>query len=482
MTNKKYWRIGLIVLIIGLLAFGGAMTGFGADRIGPILISGNDPAPSVLWNEYEYGCEDLIAFKINQQNPNGTFSDGVLTVTVSTPDKFTGLTWSSNIPVYYVFAKGGANGNLYIYPDGEISDSGILAPLTGGTRGPRADISHITFYYCPFDPASICVEKKDADSGDLLADWTFELFKQQADDSWASLGERTTGFDNDTYVKACWDGLYSGTYKVVEKPTQDQIDAGWVSVDPADGIWQGDLAAGQDLTLTFENRIPAPEYETAMARMVDCPVCFIEPFNHPWFTYLKIDTADILASGPTSKLTYYFYAKTYYKVGEVDIWKVGPKLHLDIRMESGYTLEENHIKVKTTVPSSIAFGTYPYKLSDFPIDWNNAWNDVSYLYITVHGVVSGDFSGEPDLTCSCPNNSNTASIQTFGTMDADNQLDAQSNTVDNEANTSTAPEAPGGGAPAKHGVDGQTFGAVVSGKAQEDPLGLVDHLLEVYKP
>lgn len=151
MRYKKHWRIGLIVLIVGLLAFGFTLTALGADRIGPILISGNDPSAPDLWNQYGYGCEDLISYKINVQNPTGTFTspDGALTVTVSTPDKETGLTWSSNIPVYYVFAKGGSNGNLYIYPNGETSDSGILAPLTGGTTGPRADISHVTFYYCP---------------------------------------------------------------------------------------------------------------------------------------------------------------------------------------------------------------------------------------------------------------------------------------------------------------------------------------------
>ena len=33
-----------------------------------------------------------------------------------------------------------------------------------------------------------------------------------------------------------------------------------------------------------------------------------------------------------------------------------------------------------------------------------------------------------------------------------------------------------GGMPAAHGVDGRTFGGVVSGLAQTDPLGLAEHV------
>ena len=151
---RKYWHIGFALLIMACVIFGSVMTVVGSDKIGPILIPGNDPSASDLYDEYGYGCENLTAFKINQQNPNGTFSDGTLTVTVSTPNKYTGLSFTSNLPVFYVYAKGGSYGNLYMYPEGVTSDSGILAPLTGGTTGPRADISHITFYYCPLQLAA----------------------------------------------------------------------------------------------------------------------------------------------------------------------------------------------------------------------------------------------------------------------------------------------------------------------------------------
>ena len=37
-------------------------------------------------------------------------------------------------------------------------------------------------------------------------------------------------------------------------------------------------------------------------------------------------------------------------------------------------------------------------------------------------------------------------------------------------------EAKGGGMPAAHGVDGRTFGGLVSDKAQKDPAGLASHV------
>lgn len=85
---------------------------------------------------------------MNQESPNGVFTDGTITVTVSTsPTPADGsLTWSSNIGVDAVIVKGGDNASLYSYSPESTGDSGLTSPLNT-TNGKYYGISHVTFCY-----------------------------------------------------------------------------------------------------------------------------------------------------------------------------------------------------------------------------------------------------------------------------------------------------------------------------------------------
>ncbi|WP_043930043.1 LPXTG cell wall anchor domain-containing protein [Bacillus sp. EB01] len=55
------------------------------------------------------------------------------------------VSWTSNIPVYFVYVKGGRGGIETPYPEGATSGTGLTAPNNKG-------ISHIAFYYKNIDP------------------------------------------------------------------------------------------------------------------------------------------------------------------------------------------------------------------------------------------------------------------------------------------------------------------------------------------
>jgi LPXTG-motif cell wall-anchored protein len=81
---------------------------------------------------------------------DGTFSDGMLTVTIDVSDTPDGpvFDWTSNIGVDAVFVKGGPNGTLYLYdpPAESTGDTGLHAPVN-----PNNDkffgLSHVSFCY-----------------------------------------------------------------------------------------------------------------------------------------------------------------------------------------------------------------------------------------------------------------------------------------------------------------------------------------------
>jgi hypothetical protein len=206
--------------------------------------------------------------------------------------------------------------------------------------------------------------------------------------------------------------------------------------EPAAGfVWgpinlvSGEVEEGNN----FGNYMVAePNCETAMARMNDDPNDFTYKFDgHPWFSYLK--------HTPTAeKATFYFYAAQHYKVGEVLIWKAGGYLYVDIQMADGYTLQETHINVQTSLdanpsPQSRAFGRYPYRSGVIP--WDDDWNGKE-LYITVHGVVCGYFLG-----------------------DSENEEPGENQ-----------------GMPGKHGLTGEEFGKAVSDLAKTAPGAVADHV------
>lgn len=78
-------------------------------------------------------------------------SDFEVTLTLNTTADGQTFDWVSNLPVDAVFAKGGPGGNLYVYPGGATSDTGLHAPGndsgTAVSTPPWAGLSHISFCF-----------------------------------------------------------------------------------------------------------------------------------------------------------------------------------------------------------------------------------------------------------------------------------------------------------------------------------------------
>jgi LPXTG-motif cell wall-anchored protein len=82
---------------------------------------------------------------------DGTFGDGVLSVTVDVRDTADGpvFDWTSNIGVDAVFVKGGPiGGTLYLYdpPAESMGDTGLHSPVNP-QNGKFSGLSHISFCY-----------------------------------------------------------------------------------------------------------------------------------------------------------------------------------------------------------------------------------------------------------------------------------------------------------------------------------------------
>ena len=158
-TRKRYWKIGLVIMLVVFMALGTALIGLASDPFGPIYLVNQDfesgefgaPDPSCDWLVSEYGFPDdcdLMGVKINDPI-TGNFEDQTgeikfgcgadefevdLTINGGTLD------FSSPYKIYYVWVKAGPGGNLYGYPDGTNSETGLISP--------QPSISHVTFYFC----------------------------------------------------------------------------------------------------------------------------------------------------------------------------------------------------------------------------------------------------------------------------------------------------------------------------------------------
>ncbi|MBE0451914.1 MAG: MucBP domain-containing protein, partial [Clostridia bacterium] len=83
------------------------------------------------------------------------------------------MDWSSNIPVEYVYVKGGNGGNFYHYPDGSYGDIDLVAPLNkNGNTIKNYGISHVTFYY---NEGSIIINKQVLGDPEVDETFTFDI-------------------------------------------------------------------------------------------------------------------------------------------------------------------------------------------------------------------------------------------------------------------------------------------------------------------
>lgn len=193
------------------------------------------------------------------------------------------------------------------------------------------------------------------------------------------------------------------------QPGQEIVIAAHASLingDYPDGVYQQETGWGGDnpgpgrrwwyyIRYTFptdDPDDPGPggfDTETAMIRMYDVPSDFTYRWGtHPWFSYVK------MYADPVPQ-TFYFYAAQHYKVGEVEIWKDGNILYVELNLDAPYEIQQSHLNVQLMGYSGPpAFGLFPYTMAHDPrvttytyqVPWQNAW-DGQELNISLHGEV-----------------------------------------------------------------------------------------------
>ena len=120
-----------------------------ATHVDPIFKDGNPTCAELVDSEEELRVQPVVG---------GTYTDGVLTVVVVVRDTSAGqvFDFTSNIPVEAVFAKGGPNGNLYVYDPAVSADTGLHAPVNP-SNGLYFGLSHLSFCYTPVPSTEVNV-------------------------------------------------------------------------------------------------------------------------------------------------------------------------------------------------------------------------------------------------------------------------------------------------------------------------------------
>jgi LPXTG-motif cell wall-anchored protein len=149
-SRRRHALIGLASMVAGFVILVAAPTG----NVG--ATAQQQPTPSTSVVDGNPTCGSLapagtswIELKVDPV-VDGTFTDGVLTVTVDVSDTPDGpvFDWTSNIGVDAVFVKGGPNGTLYLYdpPAESTGDTGLHAPVNPN-NGKFFGLSHLSFCY-----------------------------------------------------------------------------------------------------------------------------------------------------------------------------------------------------------------------------------------------------------------------------------------------------------------------------------------------
>ena len=237
MKSKNFWRIALVVMVVGLLAFGAlAFAGNGGypfpcegplvdpitgDDVKPLIQTSQenpafpDPNPAMLESPDE--CQ-LIYLKLEVDDSDITNSqeftatDGFRVTIYKGMDDENDIVFAfdSNYPIFHVFAKGGPDeGNLYsyypTYPNGVYNDCGLKQSDQGGW-------SHIAFYYCVPQPGCLEITKTFAGypQGYELPDVVVDVIGPNGYDE-----EFVLNSDNGWFVEVC--DLLPGEYTVTER-------------------------------------------------------------------------------------------------------------------------------------------------------------------------------------------------------------------------------------------------------------------------
>ncbi|HEX5616512.1 MAG TPA: hypothetical protein VFZ83_15260 [Acidimicrobiia bacterium] len=125
--------LGTLIVATGLVGFMGIGVASSAS-VAPVFVAGN---PS---------CADLgFDFEVKADPPNaGDYSNGTLDVTVTRNGA--SFSWTSNIAIPAVIAKGGPNANVYYYNPASFGDTNLVSP-TNASNGQPYGLSHISFCY-----------------------------------------------------------------------------------------------------------------------------------------------------------------------------------------------------------------------------------------------------------------------------------------------------------------------------------------------
>src|SRR5664279_4330053 len=144
-TSTAFFGLALLIMLLGVLLVvvpNGERSQ--AASVSPQTIAGN---PKLI----DYGTGDTV-FKIEPVTSGTYYGLHGLRVTIVVSEENDGepdgqvFSWSSNMPVLEVLAKGSNGGNLYRYgTGGSYGDSGLHAPVNS-SRG-YANLSHISFCY-----------------------------------------------------------------------------------------------------------------------------------------------------------------------------------------------------------------------------------------------------------------------------------------------------------------------------------------------
>ncbi|MGH9230629.1 MAG: LPXTG cell wall anchor domain-containing protein [Acidimicrobiales bacterium] len=149
-SRRRHALVGLASMVAGAVILVAAPLGNAGAT------AQQQPTPSTSVVDGNPTCGDLvpagtswIELKVEPVE-DGTFTEGMLTVTVDVSDTPDGpvVDWTSNIGVDAVFVKGGPNGTLYLYdpPAESTGDTGLHAPVNPN-NGKFFGLSHLSFCY-----------------------------------------------------------------------------------------------------------------------------------------------------------------------------------------------------------------------------------------------------------------------------------------------------------------------------------------------
>jgi LPXTG-motif cell wall-anchored protein len=149
-SRRRHAFVGLASMVAGAVILVAAPLGNAGAT------AQQQPTPSTSVVDGNPTCGDLapegsswIEFKV-EPVADGTFTDGMLSVTIDVSDTPDGpvFSWTSNIGVDAVFVKGGPNGTLYLYdpPAESTGDTGLHAPVNPA-NGKFFGLSHVSFCY-----------------------------------------------------------------------------------------------------------------------------------------------------------------------------------------------------------------------------------------------------------------------------------------------------------------------------------------------